>query len=156
MPRKRSKRQFTFRLYQTVRFNRPFDKNDDMVSLGPYQLKIKRLDGTDYHMTLKFEDLAGTIHKKNKCLVEYLQFTPDCSECDDPKDLTPDMLENIQEIIEWNIFCKNGSEDDTREPLQPLEVIDPVFVIIPKHGDIYRVPITVKVNICERRLEPHG
>lgn len=54
----------TFRLYQTIRFNRPIDREKDHILPGRYELVIKDKDGTEKSIQFDFDDSEGGVDEK--------------------------------------------------------------------------------------------
>ena len=57
------KAPLTFRLYQSIKFNRPVDKEKDVISPGGYEIKVKDKNGNIKSIAFDFEDYEGGIDK---------------------------------------------------------------------------------------------
>lgn len=140
----------TFRLYQSVRFNRPVDREKDFISPGSYELKVKVINGIEKIVQFDFEDYEGSIDKDDPCVVHCMQKNPDYVAFKDLEKITEHMLRNITEVIDWFIYTGEPGEDDVDgNPLVPVEVFDAYFEII---GDAtgkdmphIRIPITIPI-----------
>ena len=116
----------TFRLYQSIRFNRAITK-DDVVCPGGYALLMKREDGIEEIMQFDFSDNDGWIDAHDPCIVHCIQRNPACDIFEDVKEITEYMLRNIIDVIEWYIFT---GDDDTRVAPTPIEIFDIEFEIV--------------------------
>lgn len=140
------KAPLTFRLYQSVRFNRPIDKEKDFISPGGYGISVKDEAGNERYVEFDFEDYEGNIDRKDSTIVHCMQKNPDYDSFDDLDILNEHMLKNITTVDEWFIFT--GEPGDTKNgevPLMPVEILNPEFEII--IGDkIIRVPVTAAIS----------
>lgn len=138
----------TFRLYQSIRFNRPVVKEQDTVSPGGYEFVMKDEDGTEKTVEFDFEDYEGSIDKDNPCIVHCVQKNPDYAEFEDIQTLTEHMLRNIVEVTEWFIFTGEPGEQDN--PLIPMEILDPEFEIINdatgKDALFIKIPVNAAIS----------
>ncbi len=136
----------TFRLYQSIKFNRPIDRKKDWISPGGYEIKVKDKSGNIKSISFDFEDYAGAIDEDDPTVTHCMQKNPDYACFEDLKILNEYMLRNIVSIEEWFIFT--GEPDDVKdgeEPLIPVEIMEPVFEIIPLKGDAIQIPVTTKI-----------
>ncbi len=133
---------FTFRLYQSIRFNRPVNKEKDIVSPGGYELKMKDEDGTEKTVKFDFEDYEGSVEDDDPCIVTCVQKNPDYVTFKDLDKVTKHMLCNVTEAVEWFIFTGEPDEDN---PLIPVEIIEPVIEIISNDERTFHT-ITVPVK----------
>lgn len=131
----------TFRLYQSVKFNRPIDKEKDFISPGGYELKMKDKDGTEKTVQFDFEDFEGGVNENDPCVLDCMQKNPDYNTFPDLKTVTKHMLQNVTEVVEWFIYT--GEPEDT-DLLIPVEVTDASFVIIGEN--MKQIPISVEIK----------
>ena len=113
-----------FRMYQTIRFNRPIGKNKDYISPGGYEIVVKDNDGNDRPIQFDFEDYEGSIDEEDPCVLNVMQKNPDYDTYPNLSALTREMLENIIQVKEWYI----GLDYDEEEDLIPEEITDVCFV----------------------------
>lgn len=118
----------TFRLYQTIQFNRPIDREKDHISPGGYELVMKDRDGTEKSIQFDFDDSEGNVDEKDPCLATFMQKNPSYDEYPQIGEITEHMLRNIVHVEEWFIYTGEPGESDP--PLIPLEVVDAQFTII--------------------------
>ena len=145
----------TFRLYQSIRFNRPVNKDTDYISPGGYELEMEKETGERVTVRFDFEDSESGISKEDPAIVECVQKNPDMDEFEDLLTVTDYMLGHVTKCVEWFIYTGEADESD----LHPLEIIDPTFVLISdyEHKDLgfENIPITVPINVADG-LEPEG
>ena len=138
----------TFRLYQSVKFNRPVDKDTDYISPCGYELKMTDEDGVEKSVQFDFEDYEGDIDDKDSNVVNVMQKNPDYSTFPALNTVTEHMLRNITEVVEWFIYT--GEPGETENPLVPVEVHDAYFEIInDAAGTVAQfspIPITVSIK----------
>lgn len=136
----------TFRLYQTIKFNRPVDKDKDCVSPGGYELKMKDEDGTVKTVQFDFEDYEGGIDEKDPTIVHCMQKNPDYNTFEDLNTVTEDMLRNVTEAVEWFIYTGEPGDEN---PLYPVEITDILFEIINdstgRDMPFIRIPVIIPV-----------
>lgn len=108
-----------FRMYQTIRFNRPIDKNKDHISPGGYEIVVKDNDGNDKTIRFDFYEYEGSIDEEDPCVLNVMQKEPDYETFPDLDILTKEMLENITQVKEWYIGLDYEDED---EELIPEEI----------------------------------
>lgn len=134
----------TFRLYQSIRFNRPINKKEDYISPGGYEVTMKDKDGKEKDVQFDFEDYEGSIDDKDPTILHCMQKNPDMNAFEDLETVTEHMLRNITKVTEW--FVYTGEPDEVKDnPLIPVEVIDPEFEIINDFNN--NVPDDPKVKI---------
>ena len=114
-----------FRMYQTIRFNRPIDEDKDYISAGGYEIVVQDNDGNDKTIQFDFYDFEGSIDEENPCVLNVMQKDPDYETFPDLVILTREMLENIIQVNEWYIGL---DYDDEGEELIPEEITDVCFV----------------------------
>lgn len=114
-----------FRMYQTIRFNRPIDEDKDYISAGGYEIVVQDNDGNDKTIQFDFYDFEGSIDEENPCVFNVMQKDPDYETFPDLDILTKEMLENIIQVNEWYIGL---DYDDEGEELIPEEITDVCFV----------------------------
>lgn len=137
----------TFRLHQSVKFNRPVNKDKDTVSPGGYEIRVKDIDGSIKSISFDFEDYEGEIDKNDATIVHCMQKNPDYACFKELNILNEYMLRHIVSVTEWFIFT--GELDDVKEnetPLIPVEIQEPMFEIIPQNGDTIQIPVTVTIT----------
>ena len=143
------KAPLTFRLYQSVKFNRPVDKEHDNISPGGYEIMMKDKEGNIKSISFDFEDFEGNIDKDDPTIVDCMQKNQDYSCFEDLNIVDEYMLRNIESVKEWFIFT--DEQEDMKEgmtPLVPVKILDPMFEIIPQDGsDFIRIPITVSITL---------
>lgn len=136
--------KITFRLYQSIRFNRPIIKEKDCFSPGGYELKMMAEDGTEKTVKFDFEDYEGVVDDKDPCVLHCMQKNPDYSEFDDLKTLTEHMLRNVTEVVDWYIYT--GEPDkNVEDPLIPVDIFDVEFEII--RENFVKIPMNGKIPL---------
>ena len=130
----------TFRMYQTIRFNRPLKKDDDAeyICPGGYEISVKDEDGNDRHVQFDFEDFEGNIDEKDPRLLHVMQKNPDYDTFPDLKSLTKEMLRNVTAVGEWYIHLEGD------EPFSVEEVTDVTFVF--PYDDWEEIPMDESVR----------
>ena len=118
----------TFRLYQTIRFNRPVDRETDHISPGGYELVMRDKDGTEKSIQFDFDDSEGSIDDKDPCLATFMQKNPSYDEFPEIRTITEHMLRNVVRVEDWFIYTGEPGESDP--PLIPVEIVDAQFTII--------------------------
>lgn len=137
----------TFRLYQSVKFNRPVDKEIDIISPGGYEIKVQDEDGSEKTIAFDFEDYEGSVDGDDKTVVHCIQKNPDYTSFEDLNLLNEHMLRNIISVEEWFIYTGEAADlAEGMEPLKPVEILNPVFEIIPENGDSIRIPVTASIT----------
>lgn len=133
----------TFRLYQSVKFNRPIDPDNDCVSPGGYELVMQDEDGTKKPVGFDFEYYEGSIDKNDPSIMHCMQKNPDYDCFEGLNEVTAHMLKNVTDVVEWFIYT--GEPGEVEDPLIPVEVIDARFEIISDSTGqdipIVRIPI---------------
>lgn len=137
----------TFRLYQTVKFNRPVDSEKDIVSAGGYALTMKDEDGNEKTISFDFED--SEVHgASDDCIKYIIQKNPDYSSFPDLNTVTEYMLHNITDVIEWYIYT---GEDDNEDPLFPVKISNVMITIINdstgKDIPIIQIPVNIPITL---------
>lgn len=141
------KAPLVFRLYQSVRFNRPVNKQKDFMSPGGYVLRVKDEDGSEKTVTFDFEDYEGSVDKDNPSVIHCVQKNPDYSCYEDLNIVNEHMLRNIVSVEDWFIYTGEPEDvEDDEEPLKPVEVLEAGFEIIPEKGNTIQIPITAKIT----------
>lgn len=134
----------TFRLYQSVKFNRPIDKDKDFISPGGYELKMKDEDGTEKSIAFDFDDYEGGVDDNDPKVINCMQKNPDYSEFPELNTVTEYMLHNVTEVVEWFIYT--GEPGETENPLVPVEVIEAEFEIINDSTRRDITPISIPIT----------
>lgn len=137
----------TFRLYQSIKFNRPIDREKDCISPGGYEMTMKVANGETKSISFDFEDYEGAIDKDDPSVIHCMQKNPDYVCFPDLNTLTAYMLHNIVSIDEWFIFTGEIEDiQDGETPLIPIEIRKAVFEVIQQDGTITQIPITVNIT----------
>lgn len=142
----KKKLPITFRLYQSVRFDRPIDREKHHISPGGYEVVMQCEDGTEKSVRFDFEDYEGGVSDRDTNVVEMMQKNPDWGSYEELKDVTEYMLRHIVAVKEWFIYT---GEDG---PV-PVEVMDPEIELISdgmgkEYGpDKRKIPITVPIPL---------
>lgn len=136
----------TFRLYQSVRFDRPINKENDHISPGGYTLTMKDENGTEKSISFDFEDYEGSIDKDDPCILHCEQKNPDYASFDDLNSVTEYMLRNIIRADEWFIY----TEAENENPLVPVRVTDIMFEIISdatgRDIPVIQIPVSLTIK----------
>lgn len=138
------KAPLTFRLYQSVKFNRPVDKETDYISPGGYEILVKDEAGNVRPVTFDFEDSEITVDDEDPYIVHCMQKNPDYGAFEDLNTLDEYMLRNIVGVTDWFIYT--GDAKDGEHPLFPVEVTEPTFEIIPQDGEIFQIPLLARIR----------
>ena len=137
----------TFRLYQSIKFNRPIDREKDHISPGGYGMTVGIGDGKTKSVSFDFEDYEGTIDKDDPFIIHCMQKNPDYVCFPDLDTLTAYMLHNIMSVNEWFIFTGEAEDiGESETPLIPIEIQNAMFEVISQDGDITQIPITVDIT----------
>lgn len=118
----------TFRLYQSVKFDRPVDPKKHFVAPGSCEVKMLEEDGIERIVSFDFESYEGGVDPDDPCIVHCEQKNPDFTTFKDMETITEHMLRNITEIFEWNIEVDGMGEWESIP--QPLEITEAEFIII--------------------------
>lgn len=136
-----------FRLYQSIRFNRPVDKEKDFISPGGYMLKMREADGTLNTVQFDFEEYEGYIDMDDPCVIHCIQMNADYNTFEGLNTITWHMLANVTEVEEWFIYT---GEPGDGNPLYPVEIMDAIFRIIDNSTgrDIHfaQTPVTIPIK----------
>lgn len=97
----------TFRMCATLEFNRPIDSEQDYISPGGYEMTMLGRD-----ICFDFEEYYGSINKENPCLLEACMKNPDFDCFEDLALVTVEMLENVENILEFYIYTGEDDESD--------------------------------------------
>lgn len=139
----------TFRLYQSICFNRPIDTDKDDISPGGYELTMLDEDGKEKSVQFDFEDYEGNIGTDG-CILNAMQKNPAYSEFEGINEITEHMLRNITKVKEWFIYTGEPGEHPNDVPLLPVAVKDVVFEIIndstKKSMEPIQIPVTVPIT----------
>lgn len=151
-PGEKSVPPITFRLYQSIRFNRPVDKDRDYISPGGYEVTMQCEDGTEKSVQFDFEESQGGVSGKDPCVVEMMQKNPDLEAFEDLLTVTEYMLRHITSVEEWYIYTGEPDEQEGG-PLIPVEIINPEIELISDYNakgfdpETSRIPITVPIDV---------
>ena len=100
-----AKTPITFRLYATIRFDRPIDPDRHYISPGGYEMtfngKTVQFDFTDY---------TGYVETGDPCLLHTEQRNPDYAAFKDLAALTSEDLHHLESIEEFFVYA--GDEHD--------------------------------------------
>lgn len=129
----------SFRLYQSIRFNRPIDKKRDIVSPGGYALKVKDSEGKERLVSFDFEYYEGTVDKEDPKVLHCMQKDPD-ADYEDTAAITAEMLRNVVGIEEWFIYT--GESEKNMLILE--EIFDAHFEILEDGWS--KAPIEVSIH----------
>ena len=133
----------SFRLYQSVRFNRPVDPDNDCISPGGYALTMENESAEKKQIEFDFYDYEGTIDKNDPHIVHLMQKNPDYETYSDLNTVTEHMLRHVTDVSDWFIFT--GEPGEQESPLVPVSVTNVEFEII--NGDsITRIPMDTPVT----------
>lgn len=139
----------TFRLYQSIKFNRPVNKLTDYVSPGGYELKMIDDNGEEKTVQFDFEEYEGGISEEDPCVVECMQKNPDYNSFEELNIITEHMLRNITEVIDWFIYT--GEPGECEEPLIPVAVTDVVIEITRDASgrdiSVIKIPVNIPIQI---------
>lgn len=141
----------TFRLYQSVRFNRPVDKDRDCISPGGYEVIMQCEDGTEKSVQFDFEHYEGGVKDNDPYVVEMVQKNPDLDAFEGLTEVTEYMLRHITGVKEWFIYT--GEPGETEDPLVPVDIIEPVIELISDYNaksfdpENSRIPITIPIAV---------
>ena len=92
-----------YRMYSTIRFNRPITKND-FISPGGYEFKMNGRT-----VSFDFLDYTGTIQDDDKTIIHCEQKNLDIDSFEDIKSITLDDLLRIEDIIDFYIYFGDDS-----------------------------------------------
>ena len=109
-----------FRMYFTIRFNRPVDRERDYISPGGYELVM---NGKTCHFDML--DSYMFVDEENPCLLYVEQRNPDYAEFECLKEMTFEDLSKPEKIEEFYIYTDTegeGSEDDFLTPVEITEL----------------------------------
>lgn len=130
----------TFRMYASIRFNRPIDKtSNDYVSPGGYTMIINGKE-----IQFDFEDYEGSVDEHDYCLFHSMQKNPDYDTFEDLQQITENDLKNVSEISEFFVFTGEIGETD----LKPIAVESITFVLPYKDWTEIKVAKSVCENAC--------
>ena len=116
------------RLYQTIKFNRPIDKEGDSISPGSYTMVFR--DG-EQKKTIQFDfyDCEWGVDEKDPTCINCLQKNLDLVTFPEAENITEDMLRNVEEIVDWYISIESRGSADHSSNLVPVSVIDCGFEV---------------------------
>lgn len=150
--KKEVKTPLVFRLYQSIRFDRPIDRSEDVICPGGYELEVKDENGCIRTVSFDFEQYEGMIDNEDPCILHCIQKNPDYNCFEDLHILTEHMLANVTNVIEWFIYTGKVEPDEEypyeENPLIPVEVKDIIFEIIGKSEteSFMRIRMDIPVN----------
>lgn len=110
----------TFRMETRIKFNRPINKDTDYISIGSYEMKM-----AGKIISFDFENYEGYIDSDDPCILNTLQKNPDYEDFPDLDEVTEEMLSNVEEIIEFNIYTGESGEND----IVPVSIEKIVFIL---------------------------
>lgn len=108
-----------FRLYATVRFNRPIVPADDYISPRGYEMLMNGAK-----RQFDFIHFEGFVDEKDRNLLHFMQKYPDYTTFPDMGYIHTEDLRNISEIYEFHIDTDTNSG---RESLIPEELVSASF-----------------------------
>lgn len=137
------KEYLTFRLSQSIKFNRPIDKNKDYISPGGYAFKTKNQDGEEVLIEFDFDESEGGVSDQDPTIADFTQKNPSYSAFPCLETLTEDMLRNITKCEDYFIYTGEDDEDDR---LIPVAIINPEFEVVRMDGSYAIIPIDLSIS----------
>ena len=118
-----------FRLYATVRFNRPIVPLDDYISPGGYEMLMNGIV-----RQFDFMEFEGAVDEEDRTMLHYMQKFPDYTAFPDMGYIHAEDLGNISEIYEFYI------DTDTNSGCEPLIPVELAYARFTTEAGQYDVP----------------
>lgn len=138
---------FTFKMYTTLRFNRPIDNSLDWVSFGEIAFKTR-----EKSYRFEFMECESFIDDKDPCLLHTTMSNPDYTDYGCLRDLTESDFASVSEFDEIEIFTC-GSPDLIEEGFDDISFES---FCVDENGICKRLLMDVEkevVNVYNNKLE---
>lgn len=122
-----------FELYAKVKMNRPIDKRRDHLSAGGYSILSNCVE-----YPFDFSDYAIEIDKNDASIIHINGWNPDYDTFPLVENITPEVLRNMTNIIEFFIYTGEPDEDGAI----PIELLECQFDF-PSNGEVIEVPESI-------------
>lgn len=111
----------TFRMHSTIRFNRPINLDNDILSPGGYEMTM-----SEKEVKFDFDNYEGYVDKDDPSILHAVQKNPSYDCFEDLLFLTGENLRNVTEINEFFVYTGEDEETD----LRPVSVEDITFEVL--------------------------
>ena len=108
-----------FRLYASVRFNRPIE-DTDIISPGGYEFLFREAVASLLDLKFDFDDSELWVSEEDPCMIEFMQKNPDRISFPFVDQITREHLANVAHILDFYI---DTDTVDGSEPLIPVELV---------------------------------
>ncbi len=121
---------FTFRMYSAIRFNRPISLKKDYLFPGGYEMVMNGKT-----VPFDFDEYEGWVDETDRSVLHCVQRNPDYDTFPGLENVSEDDLSHVEKIEEFYVYTGEPGESD----IEPVEILELGFEVIPQVGDIYDV-----------------
>lgn len=135
------------KLYQTIRFNRPIDKDRDYICTGGYELVFLTKSG-ELPVQFDFKYFESHIDDNDPCILHCHQEHADISAFPEMAEITEDMLSNISSVVDWFVYVERDGKCNADDAIIPVSVEHCEFELISNGNSAhFNLPEELRRNI---------